>query len=256
VIICHPDWRGIRAATYGQEGPVIEVPGILDDEHRDRLTAFLVATGVRKVVINGIPPNFISYTKHLKEVMKNDIDIYFIFHGTLVQHNLAPDEAVFVDQMIEGQQQGYIKNIGFVKSGVADFISTLGTKGWNFSFSSSSSSSFPFLFLLPHYPSLLLVLPVLFCFHHHPFSLVPAHTVSNFQRPAPPSYGVKMSEIDHLIHIGVFGDGGWIKNTIVQLAAACMVENAVVHVIELPAAPYFKRCRNKIMVTLSFLPLF
>lgn len=57
-----------------------------------------------------------------------------------------------------------------------------------------------------------------------------------------------MSELDQRVHIGVFGDGGWIKNTIVQLAAACIVENAVIHVVDLPATPYFRRCKNTIVV--------
>lgn len=128
IIICHPDWRGIRAATYGQDGPIVEVPGILDDEHRDRLTAFILETGVQKVVVNGVPPNFIAYAKHLHAV-KNSIDIYFIFHGTLVQHTLLPAEGILVDEMIEGQKQGYIKRIGFVKSGISRFISSLGGEG-------------------------------------------------------------------------------------------------------------------------------
>ncbi len=41
IAVCHPGWRGIRAATYGQADHVLEVPGITSPEHADRLVDFL-----------------------------------------------------------------------------------------------------------------------------------------------------------------------------------------------------------------------
>ena len=201
LIVCHPDWRGIRSASINQGEPVLEVPGILNAKHRDLLTQFLIDAQITKLVINGVPPQFIPFAQHLHQYAPH-IEIYFIFHGTLVQHALISQEATLVDQLIDGVKQGYIAKLGFVKTGLAPFISTLG---------------------------------------------IPAYTLSNFQPPIIPTNNIKLSSVDGHVHIGVFADDGWIKNFIVQVAAACMVEHAIIHVIQLPKARYFEHCQNQII---------
>jgi hypothetical protein len=202
LLLCNPYWIGIRTATLNQGAPVVEVPGVSSAAESDDLVKFIAATRVKRIVINGVPQNMIDFARQLKKQIP-DMSIYFIYHGTLVQHLLEPHEAVLVDQLIQGNHEGYIQKIGFVKSGVAAFVSSLGIK---------------------------------------------AYSVSNFQPSAPPLYGIKLRELDSHVHIGIFGDGGWIKNLIVQLAAACMMENVVIHVIFLPATPYFKRCRAQVVL--------
>jgi glycosyltransferase involved in cell wall biosynthesis len=202
LVICNPNWRGIRAASLNQGEPVVEVQGVSSASESEDLVKFIASTKVKRIVINGVPNNMIHFARHLKQQIP-DMGIYFIFHGTLVQHILEPDEAILVDQLIQSCKEGSIKKIGFVKSGVAEFISTLGVK---------------------------------------------ALSISNFQPSAPPLFGLKLRELDSHAHIGVFGDGGWIKNTVVQLAAACMLENIVIHVIRLPSSPYFQRCRAQVVV--------
>src|SRR5210317_1714608 len=53
VVVCHPDWRGVRTAAYSFREPTVEC----DDLGRwgDEIVAGLRATNVATVVVHGFP---------------------------------------------------------------------------------------------------------------------------------------------------------------------------------------------------------
>ena len=84
--ICHPEWRGIRAATYGQVQHVLEVPGIVSRRHLARLVALLEDCDVRRLVINGFPPDIPTWGRILYD-SKDYLDIaphWALFPGTAI----------------------------------------------------------------------------------------------------------------------------------------------------------------------------
>jgi hypothetical protein len=98
--ICHPDWHGIRAATYAQGEAVLEVPGLLDDEHSARLLAFLASLHrLRSVVVNGIPPNTVEFAGQLKATLPH-VTVLFVYHGAPSNQFHEDHESGLVSTMI------------------------------------------------------------------------------------------------------------------------------------------------------------
>jgi hypothetical protein len=97
--ICHPDWHGIRAATYAQGEAVLEVPGIKDAEHAAWLLDFLAGLRrLRSVVVNGIPPNMVEFAGQLKATLPH-VTVLFVYHGA-PSNQFHEDESGLVSTMI------------------------------------------------------------------------------------------------------------------------------------------------------------
>ncbi|HEY3445913.1 MAG TPA: methyltransferase domain-containing protein [Myxococcales bacterium] len=125
ICICHPDWRGIRAATYGQGEAVLEVPGVWSQGPMDRLVEFLGRTGARNVVVNGVPPGMLDFAKEMARRWSGT-RVSFVFHGSTAQHVTAPEEAALLDQLAELACRGVVAKVGFVKAGLAEYFRRVG----------------------------------------------------------------------------------------------------------------------------------
>ena len=134
ISICHPKWHGIRAATYSQGNPVLEVPGILSQKHQKRLLDFLgKLPDLHKIVINGVPPRMVEFVYVLKQKMPR-IEILFVYHGSFSQE-FHVEEAGLVDSLITGAKKGVIDRIGLVKNGMVETFKSFGVEAaelWNF----------------------------------------------------------------------------------------------------------------------------
>lgn len=118
VVLCHPEWRGIRAATYGQAPHVLEVPGVLSQTHAKRLAIFLKDAGAERVVMNGFPPG----TERLAEALAHvapSIEFFVVFHGTPAQ---GFAEHPVIARLLDMADRKLIKKLGFVKHGLADYF--------------------------------------------------------------------------------------------------------------------------------------
>src|SRR3989338_4807704 len=62
---------------------------------------------------------------------------------------------------------------------------------------------------------------------------LPAKPLSNLVIPRDSLYGIKLSGLDGRLHIGILGGLTAGKNVVTQLAAACSIENAAVHHLDL-----------------------
>jgi SAM-dependent methyltransferase/glycosyltransferase involved in cell wall biosynthesis len=123
ISICHPDWRGIRAASYGQSEHVLEVPGVLSDDHCDRLLQFFEDCNVEKVVINGFPPRIDALSLSLAQQLPK-IQQYFVYHGSPSQASFQEDQVV--ERILELTKLRVVRKVGFVKSGLAEFFRASG----------------------------------------------------------------------------------------------------------------------------------
>jgi hypothetical protein len=68
--VCHPEWHGVRAATYAQGETVVEVPGVIDDAHGQRLLAFFaLLPRLTTIVVNGVPPRTIDLAGLVRQAL-------------------------------------------------------------------------------------------------------------------------------------------------------------------------------------------
>ncbi len=123
VLLCHPEWRGIRAATYGQGSHVLEVPGIESEEQAELLATFLEHCGTRRLVINGFPPGSGLLARTIQR-RQTGTTVDLIYHGTPAQVHFREDTVL--EQMLQLADEGALRKLGFVKGGLAEFFRGLG----------------------------------------------------------------------------------------------------------------------------------
>ncbi|KAI3637387.1 hypothetical protein MIR68_004036 [Amoeboaphelidium protococcarum] len=244
VNICHPEWHGIRQATYGQGYPVLEIPGLLNDLHEVRLMElFSSLSKLRTVIVNGIPHKMIEFAYILRHYMPN-IQIIFIYHGSISQP-FHEAEASLVNDMIIAAQEGVIDRVGVVKNGIENSFKAMGVdvvEIWNF----------------PDMPiGLRSVNSVL---------NVRALTLMNSTRAITsvvafdPSVRNASKLQYHTTYkgprwnVGVFGSSWNHKNVFVQIMALCRIPNIKIHVLEKPKLPYLEHCQSEIISHGRFIP--
>lgn len=112
--VCHPNWRGIKSATYSLVPKVFEVPEI--DSYAD---AIKIAQDInthqpKKVILSGYPRGYHLLAKALKEV-NTDVRVFFISHAPFTWYINRETEVSWLKDMFEAYNNGYIEKIGFVK---------------------------------------------------------------------------------------------------------------------------------------------
>jgi len=121
IVVCHPDWRGVRTAAYSFRAPVVEC----DDLDRwgsliiEQLRRYDVAT----VVVHGFPPGSESF---LRRARAAGIDTRVVLHSSMTQHGAEPGEADVADTVLRLTRDGTIDRVGFVKAGLAEAFTALG----------------------------------------------------------------------------------------------------------------------------------
>jgi glycosyltransferase involved in cell wall biosynthesis len=123
ISICHPDWRGIHAATHAQSRFVLEIPEIHDAAHCRRTIAFIAESGARSVVINGYPPNIDRLALGLRKTHPG-IQVFLVYHGCPAQDHAREDRVI--QRMLELVDCGALRKLGFVKAGLAEYFQLLG----------------------------------------------------------------------------------------------------------------------------------
>ena len=121
VQICHPDWRGVRTATYSFDSPVVEVS---DAQHwTDSILDKMRGASVGTLVVQGFPPG----SEHLLRAARSrGIETRCLLHSSPTQHGAEASEAAVVDTVLELLREGIIGRVGFAKEGVAEAFGALG----------------------------------------------------------------------------------------------------------------------------------
>ncbi len=103
--VCHPDWRGIKAATYSLVPKVFEVPEIRSYEEAQTIASDIVKHEPKKVVLSGYPQGYHLLAKALKE--KNSLlRIFFLSHASFTWYTDRPAEASWLQDMFEAYENG------------------------------------------------------------------------------------------------------------------------------------------------------
>ncbi|KAI3654775.1 hypothetical protein MP228_000155 [Amoeboaphelidium protococcarum] len=243
VNICHPEWHGIRQATYGQGYPVLEIPGLLNDLHEVRLMELLSSLSkLRTVIVNGIPNRMIEFAYILRHYMPN-VQIIFIYHGSISQP-FHEAEASLVNDMIIAAQEGVIDRVGVVKNGIENSFKAMGVDAveiWNF----------------PDMPiGLRSVNSVL---NVRALTLMNSTKAITSVVAFDPSVRNASTSQSHITqeprwNVGVFGSSWNHKNVFVQIMALCRIPNIKIHVLEKPKLPYLEHCQSEIISHGRFIP--
>lgn len=207
VLLAHPDWHGILAATINIGDPVLEIPGVVDADHEERLVAALTAMPrLKQVVVHGVPPGTLRLAASLRAA-RPQLRVVFVFHGAPSNTFHVPAESDLLHDVMDAVQRGDVYKVGWVKNGLAALMGgMIGRPG-----ASQTVWNFPGL-------------PI----------LIPDGRYS--ERDAAGRQ-----------HIGVLGVGVLMKNIVSQVLAACMLPNVVVHVTEIPGAAYLQRCASPVV---------
>jgi SAM-dependent methyltransferase len=123
ISICHPDWRGIHAATHAQSRFVLEIPGIQDEEQCRRAVAFIAESGACKVVINGYPDHIDRLAIALMDA-EPKIEVFLVYHGCPAQDHAREDRVI--QRMLDLVDRGALRKLGFVKAGLAEYFQLSG----------------------------------------------------------------------------------------------------------------------------------
>ena len=223
LLICHPDWHGIRQATYAQAEsmslPVLLFSTIEAQSQQEKLLAFLLEYRIKLLIINGVPPGTMSFGKFLKS-RESGISVVFIWHG----QPSRKQEAAFFEELILGVEQERISHLAFVKPGLNLLAKNVfKTKNNDMKYIE-----------LENWPE-------------------PFHTKIDSLKYSRADIFTPFSDVDGRIHVGVFGWDLWIKNLANQIpAVACMFsDNVVLHVLKtstkLPNWEFVRHCEASII---------
>ena len=121
VQVCHPNWRGVRTATYGFDTPVIECDdlAIWGGELLDGIKT----AGVDLVVIQGWPPGAGGFARLLRGA---GVRSACVLHSSPAQHGAEAGEATVVGEVLDLGRSGVLAAIGMTKIGVHDAFRVLG----------------------------------------------------------------------------------------------------------------------------------
>ncbi len=121
VQVCHPDWRGVKAAAYAFRTPVVECDDLA--EWAEELTAEIAGRSVTCVVIQGWPPGAGSFARLLSE---KGVDAKAVLHSSPALQGEISSEADVVAEAFELARVGFLTGIGMDKSGVAEGFAAFG----------------------------------------------------------------------------------------------------------------------------------
>jgi hypothetical protein len=119
--VCHPDWRGVRTATYAFRTPVVESPDFSADA--EDLAVEFKENGVETLVVQAWPQGSAAL---LEAASNHGIGTRVVFHSSMAQHGTDAGESEAVSEALRLANAGTVDRIGFVKEGLAEVFRSLG----------------------------------------------------------------------------------------------------------------------------------
>lgn len=121
VVVCHPDWRGVRTAAYTFHEPTVECEDL--GRWGEDIIDGLRSSGVETVVVHGFPPGSGSF---IRAAHAARIGTRVVLHSSMTQHGAEPGEAAVADEVVRLVTDGALDRVGFVKAGLAESFNALG----------------------------------------------------------------------------------------------------------------------------------
>jgi hypothetical protein len=121
VAICHPDWRGIAAATSALGVPVFKSSDL--GAHGGALIEACGRVGAELVIISGYVPGTAAFSALARRA---GLKVRIVFHSSMAQHGSEPAEAEVVSEAFGLRESNSVDAVAFVKKGQAEAMTALG----------------------------------------------------------------------------------------------------------------------------------
>ena len=121
VIVCHPDWRGVRTAAYSFREPTVECDDL--DRWGGEIITGLRDNNVATVVVHGFPPGSGAF---IRAAHGAGIGTRVVLHSSMTQHGAEAGEAAVANEVLALAGGGDLDRVGFVKAGLAESFTALG----------------------------------------------------------------------------------------------------------------------------------
>jgi len=113
--VCHPDWRGVRTATYAFGSPAVECDDL--EKWGGDLVAGLRVAGVEVVVVQGWPPGSAWFSTACRAA---GVTVKCVLHSSPAQHGAEVGEAAVADEVLSLASRKVLTEVGMVKYGVVE----------------------------------------------------------------------------------------------------------------------------------------
>jgi hypothetical protein len=121
VAVCHPDWRGIAAATAALGVPVFMSPDL--EAHSRELIDACHRVGADLAIVSGYVPGTAVFARLAREA---GLKVRIVFHSSMAQHGSEAAEAQVVQEAFALRESRTVDAIAFVKKGQAEAMTGLG----------------------------------------------------------------------------------------------------------------------------------
>ena len=121
VVVCHPEWRGVRTAAYSFREPTIECDDL--DRWGGEIIAGLRSNNVTTVVVHGFPPGSGAFIRAARTA---GIGTRVVLHSSMTQHGAEAGEAAVANEVLSLARNEVLDRVGFVKAGLAESFTALG----------------------------------------------------------------------------------------------------------------------------------
>lgn len=121
VVACHPNWRGVRTASYAFGEPVIEAVDFAP--FATEIAGHLTETAVQTIVVSGFPS---GSTDLIRACRRAGLETRLLLHSSMAQHGADPVEAEVMEQALSLLADGFVCRLGLVKAGLAEAFRALG----------------------------------------------------------------------------------------------------------------------------------
>jgi glycosyltransferase involved in cell wall biosynthesis len=121
VVVCHPDWRGVRTAAYSFREPTVECDDL--EQWGDEIISGLRTNNVATVVVHGFPPGAGAFVRAAHAA---GVGTRVVLHSSMTQHGAEVGEAAVASEVLALARNGVLDQVGFVKAGLAESFTALG----------------------------------------------------------------------------------------------------------------------------------
>jgi glycosyltransferase involved in cell wall biosynthesis len=125
VAVCHPEYRGIKSATYKMFDNIYEISEFHSLSVAKCVAKEILETSPKLVVLNGYP---FGYDLLAREINKLDpkVKIYTYCHGPFIWFDFYPDENVVLNNYLKLNKEGIVKKMAFCKKDLVEYFGSLG----------------------------------------------------------------------------------------------------------------------------------
>jgi hypothetical protein len=124
VVLCNPEWRGIRSSANELFEEIYYLKDNLDQESANHYAQLFIEANCHALVIQGFPLTYFEMVHSLHK-MAPKLPIFVIWHGSFLQAKEDYNWTGF-QTILQLQKDGDVSKIGFVKQGMAEIMAKSG----------------------------------------------------------------------------------------------------------------------------------